>query len=290
MVKADDVRTRFVFDPALKAGRRFSLAVFLDDAAFSRACFRYPRNRRIALLLETPLRGFQHRADDLVRRFDHVCTFYQELLNLGPPFTPFYFGTSWVETQLADADLSKRRLISFVGSIQHGAQQGYALRAEVAHRLVADSRVDCFGYGIREISSKLHGLAPYAFSVAMENVRYDGYFTEKLIDCFLTDTVPIYWGCGAINRWFDPRGILCFETLDQLLAILDTLNWDGYARMLPFVRQNRDVARKESWDSSEGIYRRLSALLQELGLPTSPIARLRTTKSAALGRWLAERY
>jgi hypothetical protein len=286
LVEADGFRTRFVFDPALKSGRRFSLAVFLDAAAFSRACYRYPRNRRIGLLLETPLRGFQHRAGELLRRYDHVGTFYQELLALGPPFMPFCFGTSWVETQLAEADLKKLRLVSFVGSIRHGEHNGYVFRSTVARRLMVDGRVDCFGYGIREISSKLEGLAPYAFSVAMENVRYDGYFTEKLIDCFLTDTVPIYWGSSGIGRWFDPRGILCFERQDQLLMILDTLDWERYASMLPFVRRNRDRARQENWDSTEGIYRRLAALIQRLRLTGSQMPRFSTTKPLALLRWL----
>ena len=35
-----------------------------------------------------------------------------------------------------------------------------------------------------------------------------GYFTEKLLDCFLTRTVPVYWGCPDIYEYFDLDGII----------------------------------------------------------------------------------
>ena len=46
------------------------------------------------------------------------------------------------------------------------------------------------------------------FSLAVENVAQDDYFTEKLLDCFLTRTVPIYWGCPNAAAYFDPEGIV----------------------------------------------------------------------------------
>jgi alpha(1,3/1,4) fucosyltransferase len=43
----------------------------------------------------------------------------------------------------------------------------------------------------------------YKFSIAFENVSYDGYLTEKLVDAFVAGTIPIYYG--------DPRVILDFN-------------------------------------------------------------------------------
>ena len=40
----------------------------------------------------------------------------------------------------------------------------------------------------------------------MENNIEPDYFTEKLIDCFLTGTVPIYLGPKQVENYFDPNG------------------------------------------------------------------------------------
>ena len=37
------------------------------------------------------------------------------------------------------------------------------------------------------------------FHVAVENSKHNNYFTDKIIDCFCTKTVPIYWGAPYIG-------------------------------------------------------------------------------------------
>jgi hypothetical protein len=41
------------------------------------------------------------------------------------------------------------------------------------------------------------------YSVAVESSSETNYFTEKLIDCLITKTIPIYWGCPNISDFFD---------------------------------------------------------------------------------------
>mgnify|MGYP006087097799 CR=1 FL=1 len=55
---------------------------------------------------------------------------------------------------------------------------------------------------------KVVALRSYSFHIAIENVRREGYFSEKLLDCFLTRTVPIYWGCPNIGEYFDVSGMI----------------------------------------------------------------------------------
>lgn len=49
---------------------------------------------------------------------------------------------------------------------------------------------------------KFNGLIDYQYSLALENSSHDNYFTEKLIDCFLAWTKPLYWGCSNIRKYF----------------------------------------------------------------------------------------
>ena len=53
------------------------------------------------------------------------------------------------------------------------------------------------------------------FHVAIENVRQPHYFTEKLLDCFLTNTMPIYWGCPNIGAYFDTSGMIIITDEDE---------------------------------------------------------------------------
>lgn len=58
-------------------------------------------------------------------------------------------------------------------------------------------------YG-KEIDDKLKVMRKYKFSLCYENVRWNGYVTEKIIDCFIAGTIPIYKGAIDIAD-FIPR-------------------------------------------------------------------------------------
>ena len=46
------------------------------------------------------------------------------------------------------------------------------------------------------------------FSIAIENGNYETYFTEKLLDCFATGTIPVYLGAPDIGEYFNKDGII----------------------------------------------------------------------------------
>ena len=50
--------------------------------------------------------------------------------------------------------------------------------------------------------SKYKGLKTYKYSLCIENSCYDNYFTEKITDCLLSWTIPIYFGCTNIDKYF----------------------------------------------------------------------------------------
>ena len=56
----------------------------------------------------------------------------------------------------------------------------------------------------------------FYFSVVIENIRADFYFSSKLINCFVHGVVPIYWGAPSIADFFNISGIIEFETVQQV--------------------------------------------------------------------------
>ena len=111
--------------------------------------------------------------------------------------------------------------------------------------------VDIFGKGIRDIIGKIEGLKDYKFSIAIENGIHDNYFTEKILDCFLTGTIPIYRGPKNIGDFFDINGIITFETVDELINIVNTLTDNEYQNRIKSIENNFGLAKKFSYNNNQ---------------------------------------
>lgn len=82
------------------------------------------------------------------------------------------------------------------------------------------------------------------FNIAVENTKQNYYFTEKLLGCFMSLTVPIYIGCPNVLDYFDARGILIVNSLDELISVVNSLTPETYEKMLPYVKENKKRALK----------------------------------------------
>ena len=79
---------------------------------------------------------------------------------------------------------------------------------------------------------------PYLFRDITENIKENNWFTEKIIDSFLTKTIPIYWGCPNFNNYFDPNGYITFDTIEQLAEIVNNLTPEYYYDRLDIIEKN----------------------------------------------------
>ena len=73
----------------------------------------------------------------------------------------------------------------------------------------------------------LDGLQSYMFSLAIENNSNPDMWTEKLADCFLSWTMPIYYGCTNLEKYFPKESFIqidinspetLFENLKEKLS------------------------------------------------------------------------
>ena len=80
------------------------------------------------------------------------------------------------------------------------------------------------------------------FHVAVENVKENNWYTEKIGEAFCTKTVPIYWGCPNIGDYYDERGIIKFNTIEELTYIVNNLTEEKYNEMKPYIDYNYEVA------------------------------------------------
>jgi glycosyltransferase involved in cell wall biosynthesis len=221
----------------------------------------------IADIHEPPYLFEQQRVYDIVydnyKMFDRILTYDERLLTL--PNAVFRNGgyecvlNKSVHTReyptLSNANLysvyDKSKIVSIISS-NKTFTEGHRYRVSCVELIRAnDSGVDIYGMGYNPINGKLAGLKDYKHSVAIENGIYKNYFTEKILDCFLTGTIPIYRGCTNISDFFNQKGIITFDTHDELLEVLKAIKEDSYTIDKTIIQENYELALKYSYDNDK---------------------------------------
>lgn len=196
---------------------------------------------KIAWLLESPaVSYYQHQWIQFnYEKFDLVFTNNQELLDLGEIFRFAPTAGCWIKPE--DQKIwNKNKLISIIASSKNFTD-GHHMRQSI---MKENFNIDKFGRGFNFLEYKLDGLKDYMFSIVVENTKKDVYFTEKIIDCFATGTIPIYWGCPSIGKFFDDNGILSFNNIEELKDIINNLSEELYYSKIEYVNDNFERSKK----------------------------------------------
>lgn len=172
--------------------------------------------------------GFDHLNDDRYFRYP----FYVE--NHEPSHQSIDvtegFSVDSLEDGLSAKDIDrivaqKRKFCCSVISNPYGE-----MRNAFLEKLSAIKRVDSGGRVMNNIGgpipNKLNFLANYKFNVAFENSSHSGYVTEKIVEPFYTNTIPIYWGAPDVDHDFDPKAFIWVKgpedfdrAIEEVLAI-----------------------------------------------------------------------
>jgi hypothetical protein len=105
------------------------------------------------------------------------------------------------------------------------------------------------GYGIKDfvgsnyqrpVKNKEDGIKDYSYSIALENSSQQNYFTEKIADCLLLWTVPIYWGCPNIGDFFPKHSYYNID-LDKPEDVIDIINRPIEKRHIEAMKEARDL-------------------------------------------------
>jgi hypothetical protein len=99
----------------------------------------------------------------------------------------------------------KNKLWSIIASSKKDAP-GHRFRHVIVESY--QGHVEVFGSGYKKIENKNEGLNDFMYSFAIENIKAEGYWTEKVVDCFATGTIPIYWGAESLSDFFIEEGIV----------------------------------------------------------------------------------
>jgi len=124
--------------------------------------------------------------------------------------------------------------------------EGHKKRFAFVNQLIGHfkDKLHAFGRGFNPVSDKWEAIAPYKYSVAIENNVIPNYFSEKLCECFLSYTMPIYYGCPNIKDYFDERALIAIDmnNLKASIEIIErAIDENLYERNFEYMLQAREL-------------------------------------------------
>ncbi len=80
-------------------------------------------------------------------------------------------------------------------------------------------RLDWYGNGVKSLTEKWDGIAPYKYHIVLENQSRNNIITEKLYDSFLALAYPIYCGAQNVGDYFKSDSLTQIDMMDLNGAI-----------------------------------------------------------------------
>ena len=174
----------------------------------------------------------------------HVGTYYigHKHPNLTNPLFKEHHGFMWhtdhpPEPARETMIKNSKNVISLIISKKLQAP-GHVYRHKLAIFILTNNLpVDIWGNGTAKYSEKFPNkknikgpfkdkepYEPYSLSICIENHRHPHYFSEKISNCFVCNTTPIYLGCTQIEAYFPNQVIHLSENLKEDCALLTEIS------------------------------------------------------------------
>jgi len=203
----------------------------------------------VLVLCEPPsILNINDRVKEYHELFDLILTWNEDILTLANS-KKFIFGCCWIDWDTYK-EIEKLKTISFNTS-DKGWAPGHQLRQQIWEGLVGVE--DLNGFSIVKHKSpprtknKNYLFETAKYHIVVENEQRNNWITEKLIDCFASKTIPIYWGASNIGEYFNTDGMIIFNTIEELKDILDNLDEKFYDDRVEIIEENYEKS-KEYWD------------------------------------------
>ena len=182
--------------------------------------------------------------------FDIIFTFEDNILNNCDNSRFVTLGHTWMKPEQYSKERNKKFELAHLCGLLKKAP-GHFLRHELIDReneiKIPTRFFSTYGdrYNIEEARiGREKVYADSQFNVAIENVSRRGWFTEKLIDCFLFKSIPLYWGCSNVDDFFNSEGIIKVDNVDDIVYISNQLTDSYYKDKIKILEENYQESLK----------------------------------------------
>jgi hypothetical protein len=231
------------------------VTIFTDDMIFDPIVSQVKSKFKIAWCQESSAIKPLSHSMNLIRndtKFDYIITHNLRMIERDPQkYKYMSIACCWVPNNIGLQP--KTKSISHIITDKRFTE-GHLLRHQIAEKL---KDVDVYGY---KPFNKIEPHKDYMYSIIIENCQSKGYFSEKIIDCIVQGTVPIYWGDFNINKIFNPKGIITFNTIEDLYKI--KLNINDYQSRTEAIKENIEICKQKYISSDDNLADLLNDLLK----------------------------
>lgn len=151
-----------------------------------------------------------------------------------------WFGTKQQGGEMRD-DLytQKSKLLSIVSSKKierRLSKVRYDLALEMHRRGIGDVMGMCVGKWVTMEDVYTH----HMYNIGIENTVSKYYFTEKILNCFASMTVPVYYGATEIRKFFNEDGIIFIKepTQECILETIKQCSREDYESRIEAIKDN----------------------------------------------------
>jgi hypothetical protein len=194
--------------------------------------------------------------------FDIILTWGQDILDQCPNAYFFPFGISWLDDKYIENidNIDKKFEVSFLCGAKQKIE-GHFLRHRLFERgneinipkqwyyTLEDYQFNDGNHTIVKYENKPPGyekkkLWDSMFSICVENSSNRGYHTEKIIDAFLSKTIPVYWGCPNLEELgYDPNGFIYCNDENEIIESVNKLTPEDYLSRKDAIEYNYELAK-----------------------------------------------
>lgn len=196
--------------------------------------------------------------------FDLILAWDDKLLSECKNSKKFIFGTCWIDFE--NLKIDKKDEISFIMSNKMQAP-GHKLRHSIWNVYGSLDKINNFTFNKYRtpprIESKNILFNNAKYHITVENTKRENWITEKIIDCFATKTIPIYYGCPNVGEFFNKKGILSFNDMDELNKILNTITPTLYDDLEDVLEENYQKS-KQYYDFHKRVEFEINNLIKKI--------------------------
>ncbi len=217
-----------------------------NDNFFTRLLKKYDKDNKIEFVTKDPniiiftIFGTGHKI--YMGRKDIRFVLY-----LGENYRPF----DWVDANLTFDHTTRYNNIRLPLFILNGGVEKirfkkhynrfccYVASSEQKHRndfckeLSKYKDIDCGGKCLNNVGGKVKDKISFQmnhkFAIAFENSGHPGYCTEKIVDAYKSNCVPIYWGSTTVKEDFNEETFICahdFNNTTELIKYIKEVDND----------------------------------------------------------------
>lgn len=97
----------------------------------------------------------------------------------------------------------------------------HPMRLRVIEELSRHGKVEIFGrFSGVYVANKLEVASKFRFNLCFENDLYPGYVTEKVLEAWLSESIPLYWGDDA-NKLLNPKAMVNLKDFPDVKTFIE---------------------------------------------------------------------